>query len=310
MSQGNNLGPVWNRHVRGTDNNSDAETPDLFRLSPAGESQKKAFIRSQYELNNGDSGSMMNVLTSSGLGGYGETRQEKEKRLKDQFWEQVIRKGLMWLSQTRMIGGLEMTNAQIMEARNDILEHKDHYADWALKNKLLRADQLAGFWAYMALKQRNDDLRAKGQDVPEADLAKEQEGDEQFGETHDKFVDHRNKVRGYGKANTVSEQNILDIQKSNGTERDDIESAAYADSLTDDFAAAHTGQELPALPSSDPKRATRQTQIAIAETELKESFAQASAGPKPQNSAVNPQSPEPDSPETPLPEIDASNLGF
>ncbi len=197
-----------------------------------------------------------------------------------------------------------MSNEEIMEAREDILANKDDYAQWAVKNIVLKPEEVDAFWTYFALKQRNDLLRAKGQPVPEEDATKEWEGDQKFGEVHDKLVEERQNHLARDRELSGGEENVLFVQKNDGTERDNLnEMIAGGISVKGDFGVASEGQDDLATVNPPP-------QVAMTDNGLKQIFTLAGQGDGLDIETPCQQSRTGDQPEAPLPDTGASNLGF
>lgn len=67
-----------------------------------------------------------------------------------------------WGAKTTTVGGVQMTNAQAQDARQNIINNGDAYADWAVRKGLIGEDQKDEFKAGIQRKKELEDKRGRG----------------------------------------------------------------------------------------------------------------------------------------------------
>lgn len=67
-----------------------------------------------------------------------------------------------WNTQMTTVGGVQMTNEQAQNARQNVINNGDAYADWAVRKGLISADQKDEFKSGIQRKKELEDKRGRG----------------------------------------------------------------------------------------------------------------------------------------------------
>jgi hypothetical protein len=84
---------------------------------------------------------------------------EKREKAEEREMRELLRMAA-WDAQMTLVGGVQMTNEEAQKCRQHIIDHADEYADRAVKEGRIRADQKDEYkWAIGRIKEIEDEKR-------------------------------------------------------------------------------------------------------------------------------------------------------
>lgn len=159
---------------------------DVFNPTVVNRSERERLER--YNMAQKDGSSLM----GAGLEGAKEKKEKEDRRMMDEFYECAILGHMtpaQWLSQTRNIGGITMTNADIMNTRRKILENSGFWADWVAEQGLIKKDEKEEFTKFMARQQERDAYRmSNGGKLDSSREQHEKEDQKKFGKAEEETL--------------------------------------------------------------------------------------------------------------------------
>lgn len=90
-----------------------------------------------------------------------ESRDRRKAEADDALFDELERLAA-WNEELTVVGGVTMTNGEAQEARQNVIDNDDAYADWAVAKGLITEDQKAEFKSTMRRTKELEEKRGRG----------------------------------------------------------------------------------------------------------------------------------------------------
>ena len=90
-----------------------------------------------------------------------ESRDRRKAEADDALLDELERLAA-WSEELAVVGGITMTNGEAQEARQNVIDNDDAYADWAIDQGLISGDEKDAFKAAIRRKKELEDKRGRG----------------------------------------------------------------------------------------------------------------------------------------------------
>lgn len=182
----------------------------------------------------------------------------EQQRLKGERETRELANLARWNAQMTNVGGVQMTNAQAQQARQNVIDNDEAYADWAVREGLINEDQKDEFKAGVRRKKELEDKRGRGT-LTAADAAEEARLDQsQTGKAIDAATAYDVQHRGQAPAPEATADTRLRSPSSTALDRPALFQSAPPASVAFNTASSSEPSEkaIPAQPVARSIKAT------------------------------------------------------